>query len=44
MNTLALMPFDDDDRRQFAQLIGYSVDGYLDLPYADLFDTRTPTS
>lgn len=34
MNTLAMMPFDKDDRMQFAQLIGYSVSGYGDLPYA----------
>lgn len=35
MNTLALMPFSREDRAQFAQLIGYSVGGYEDLPYAD---------
>ncbi len=33
MNDLALMPFDDEDRQQFAQLIGYSVCGYSDLDY-----------
>jgi hypothetical protein len=33
MNTLARLPFDDADRRQFAQLIGYSVSGYGDLSY-----------
>lgn len=33
MNQLALMPFDQDDRQQFAQLIGYSVDGYAELSY-----------
>lgn len=33
LNDLALMPFSNDDRRQFAQLIGYSVDGYADLSY-----------
>lgn len=35
MNALALMPFSDEDREQFAQLIGYSVDGFADLSYAD---------
>ena len=34
MNQLAMMPFDKDDRMQFAQLIGYSVGGYGDLSYA----------
>lgn len=33
INQLALMPFDDEDRTQFAQLIGYSVSGFGDLPY-----------
>jgi|GEM_PF-949782 len=31
MNTLARMEFTDDDRQQFAQLIGYSLSGYGDL-------------
>jgi len=31
MNDLAVMPFDREDRRQFAQLIGYSLSGYGDL-------------
>lgn len=35
MNALALMDFSDDDRTQFAQLIGYSVSGFGDLSYAD---------
>ncbi len=35
LNTLALMPFDDEDRAQFAQLIGYSVSGFGKLPYVD---------
>lgn len=35
MNALAVMPFDADDRTQFAQLIGYSVSGFGDLSYAD---------
>lgn len=28
-------PFTEDDRRQFAQLIGYSVGGYSELSYVD---------
>lgn len=34
MNILAVTPFSDEDRRQFAQLIGYSVDGYGSLSYS----------
>ena len=34
LNELSLMPFSDEDRRQFAQLIGYSVGGFHELPYA----------
>lgn len=34
MCQLSLMPFTIQDRRQFAQLIGYSVDGYEELGYA----------
>ena len=33
MNALAVMPFSDEDRQQFAQLIGYSLAGYGDLSY-----------
>ncbi len=33
MNHLALLPFDENDREQFAQLIGYSVSGFSDLSY-----------
>lgn len=33
MNRLALLNFDDADREQFAQLIGYSVGGFCDLSY-----------
>lgn len=33
LNQLALMPFDDEDREQLAQLIGYSVGGFCDLSY-----------
>jgi hypothetical protein len=35
MNKLAAMPFGSDDRMQFAQLIGYSVSGFGELPYAN---------
>lgn len=34
MNKLAMLEFSDDDREQFAQLIGYSVSGFGDLSYA----------
>lgn len=33
MNKLATMDFSNDDRAQFAQLIGYSVSGWSDLSY-----------
>ena len=33
LNTLACMEFPAEDRRQLAQLIGYSVDGYGSLSY-----------
>lgn len=35
MNSIAGMEFTDDDRQQFAQLIGYSLSGYGDLSYVD---------
>lgn len=31
LNKLACMDFSDDDRAQFAQLIGYSLSGYSEL-------------
>jgi hypothetical protein len=31
MNALAVLDFTDDDRQQFAQLIGYSLSGYCSL-------------
>lgn len=34
LNTLSSMEFDDEDREQFAQLIGYSFSGFEELPYA----------
>lgn len=33
MNNLALMNFSNNDREQFAQLIGYSLGGFWELPY-----------
>lgn len=33
MNALARMTFSDEDRAQFAQLIGYSLSGYRSLGY-----------
>ncbi len=33
LNRLALLHFTDEDRAQFAQLIGYSVSGWGDLSY-----------
>ena len=33
MNKLAVMDFSDEDREQFAQLIGYSCSGACDLSY-----------
>lgn len=35
LNELAMLPFSDEDRRQLAQLIGYSVGGYSELGYVD---------
>ena len=33
MNKLAVMTFSSEDREQFAQLIGYSLDGFGELSY-----------
>ncbi len=33
MNQLAMLPFSQEDREQFAQLIGYSVGGFGELSY-----------
>jgi len=33
MNKLATMPFSQEDREQFAQLIGYSLGGFGELSY-----------
>ena len=40
MNSLADMDFSRDDREQFAQLIGYSLNGFAELSYAsdDVYD------
>jgi hypothetical protein len=35
LNELAMMSFSEEDRQQFAQLIGYSLSGYGELPYVD---------
>jgi len=35
MSKIAVMDFTADDRRQFAQLIGYSLRGYSELSYVD---------
>jgi hypothetical protein len=48
LNALGRMSFSDDDREQFAQLIGYSVSGFGELSYAskrrvDLADKRAST-
>lgn len=33
LNELSVIEFSDEDRQQFAQLIGYSLSGYGDLSY-----------
>jgi hypothetical protein len=33
MNTLSCIDFSQEDREQFAQLIGYSLCGFSDLSY-----------
>jgi hypothetical protein len=33
MNKLAILPFSQEDREQFAQLIGYSLSGFGELSY-----------
>ncbi len=35
MNALAAMDFSNEDRAQFAQLIGFSVSGWGELSYVD---------
>ena len=41
MNRLATLQFPQEDRAQFAQLIGYSVSGFGDLRYAPQDDVST---
>lgn len=41
LNDLAFIDFDEADREQFAQLIGYSVSGFGDLSYASNRAVRT---
>lgn len=33
MNDLAMLPFDNEEREQFATLIGYSLGGFAELSY-----------
>jgi len=33
LNKLAMMPFSEEDREQFAMLIGYSLSGFGELSY-----------
>ena len=40
LNALAYMEFTDADRAQFAQLIGYSVNGYGELNYVPLAEAH----
>lgn len=35
LNKIAMQDYDIEDRRQFAQLIGYSVSGYDELSYSE---------
>lgn len=37
LNKLAMLDFSNEDRQQFAQLLGYSVSGYSDLSYVDSY-------
>ena len=41
MNNLAVIDFSDEDREQFAQLIGYSLSGFGELSYVsnETYDT-----
>lgn len=41
LNELARMHFSDEDRRQLAQLSGYSLSGYGELPYVDERERRS---
>ena len=41
LNMIARLGFSDDDRQQFAQLIGYSLSGYGELSYVDDISYQT---
>jgi len=43
MNEIAMGDFSNEDRQQFAQLIGYSVGGYSSLSYSEpnIYETAT---
>jgi hypothetical protein len=41
MNSLAVMDFTQEDREQFAQLIGYSLSGFSELSYASTETVET---
>lgn len=41
MNVLAMQDFPEEDREQFAQLIGYSISGYSELSYVSDRSYRT---
>jgi hypothetical protein len=43
MNKLAMMPWSNEDRCQFAQLIGYSLGGYGELHYVSDEELRRVT-
>ena len=43
MNKLAMLEFSQDDRTQFAQLIGYSLRGFHELPYVSDTDALQAT-
>lgn len=35
LNMIMILPFSNGDRRQFWQLLGYSLSGYADLSFAE---------
>jgi len=41
LNQIALMQFDNEDRMQLAQLIGYSLDGFAELDYGTTLPKET---
>jgi hypothetical protein len=40
MNDIAIQDFSDEDRMEFAQLVGYSASGYGDLSYVSTRSMR----